>query len=235
MLKLGKKMSSLNNNRLNVTFVGGSVARRLGEAAERLGPFNVINKAVSGGGLLMPSEDGMRHCKLIDLNQFKNEKNLVIQVGGNDFFAHSKEGKHITTLKIFKDKYSQSHFNDAIQEFLRNFTGGSVWFVGLFPRYLHECCDKHLDERSKKKGHDLVSFVNIAIQKQVHFYNKKIGKSIFFLNPQLLHGMENKAALSMDNIHLTDDANNLCAKKIISCIETENKKQAFSESNILEL
>ena len=51
----------------------------------------------------------------------------------------------------------------------------------------------------------------------------------------VIHGMDNKAALSMDNIHLTDDANNLCAKKIILYIETENKKLVFSETNILEL
>ena len=221
-------------SQINVTFAGGSVARRLGEAVDRLGTFSVSNKAVSGGGLLKPNSDGTRRCQLIDLNQFVNEKNLVIQVGGNDFFAHSKEGEHITSIKVFKDKYSRKHFTDALHNFLTKFSGGSVWIILLFPRYLHKCCNEHVDKNTLQTIEDLTLYVNIAIKKQVDYFHTKMGKSVFFLEPRLLHNMEDKAALSKDNLHLTDTANDICAKKLISCIEQQNTNHTVSRTDIFE-
>ena len=206
--------------KLQLTFAGGSVSRRLGETVDRLQVFSVNNKAISGGGLLESNKDVMRRSKLINLNQLVNERNLVIQVGGNDFFVHTKNGKHITSFQTFNDKYSQDQFADAIQDFLRKFSGGSVWFVLLFPRYLKKCCDKHVDEIGLQKANDLVNDVNTMIKKQVDYFNREMGKSIFFLDLQLLHGLENQEALSIDNIHLKDSANDICAKEIISYIVT---------------
>ena len=56
-----------------VTFVGGSVARRLGEAVSSSGQVSVKNEAVSGGGLLRPNADGSRHCQPIDLMKFRGD------------------------------------------------------------------------------------------------------------------------------------------------------------------
>ena len=153
-----------------VTFVGGSVARRLGDAVSSSGQVSVKNEAVSGGGLLRPNADGSRHCQPIDLMKYVNDDFVVIQVGGNDFFSHSKSGKHITTVRVFTDSRSRKHFTNAIHEFLTKFAGRAVFIIGLFPswetvqwfpgcrqaselkqcaRYLHNCCEQHkLDEKT---------------------------------------------------------------------------------------
>ena len=105
-----------------------------------------------------------------------------------------------------------------------------VWGVGGGAPLVSK--NEHL--LSKCISNVMKHLVNIAIKKQVDYFNTKMGKSVFFLEPRLLHNMEDKAALSKDNLHLTDTANDICAKKLISCIEQQNTNHTVSRTDIFE-
>ena len=206
-----------------VTFVGGSVARRLGEAVSSSGQVSVKNEAVSGGGLLRPNADGSRHCQPIDLMKYVNDDFVVIQVGGNDFFSHSKSGKHITTVRVFTDSRSRKHFTNAIHEFLSKFAGRAVFIVGLFPRYLHNCCEQHkLDDKTMRDIENIPVYVNIDIQGICNHFQTKVGKSVICIPPEKLHGLNHKDALASDNLHLKPSANRLCAESLLSELKLQN-------------
>ena len=206
-----------------VHFAGGSLAKRLGMAVHNRKPVFQIDtsEAVSGGGILEPT-DG-RNNVLIKMKNLQDVQNLVLWVGTNDFFSHTKVENHTTSFKIYSNRGQRNQFLKQLDELLENFSGENVWIIGLIPRYVNiSCCEDHQpDQVMINRITEFTKTINIELSKKANYFRRN-NKSVTYINPEDLacqnSSIDWKAALAKDSIHLSNSINSECAKKIIQLI-----------------
>ena len=206
-----------------VHFAGGSLAKRLGMAVHKRKPvFKIdISEAVSGGGIL-ESTDGRNNVP-IKMENLRNVQNLVLWIGTNDFFAHTKEKQHTKSFKIYSNRDQRKQFGKQLDELLENFNGDNVWIIGLIPRYVNiSCCEDHQpDQVMINRIMEFTKTINIQLSKKANYFHKN-NKTVMYINPEDLacqnSSIDWKAALAKDSIHLSNSTNSECAKNIIQLI-----------------
>ena len=163
--------------------------------------------------------------KTIDISKHTEKPHVFLQVGGNDFFSHAKNGKHFLSVEFKNSKYYKKAFSRLVDDFCWNFSGKVLWILGIFPRYLFDCCPEHTISEQKRQGmFNLVKDINIDLSKKCLFHSKRTNSKFVYIDPtEILFsiGKNWTEALSNDNIHLKTEINEQLANEISKSIAKE--------------